>query len=127
MRRTLPALAVAVGVAVAVAAQPPKDPPKLKAGPAFEQTPYGKTPARKDDKGKTVPGEIVTEYTLVNRNGVTLKCVDYGAIITELHVPDKNGTGFDVVFVETIGRGTGAAYKRVYLNRRAVTWPSDEL
>ena len=44
-----------------------------------------------------------------------------------VYVPDKNGTGFDVVFVELIGRGTGAAYKRVYLDRRAVTWPSNEL
>lgn len=42
-------------------------------------------------------------------------------------VPDQNGTGFDVVFVELVGRGTGAAYKRVYLDRRLVTWPSNEL
>ena len=50
-----------------------------------------------------------------------------GAVAHRVYVPDQNGTGFDVVFVELVGRGTPAAYKRVYLDRRAVTWPSDEL
>lgn len=43
------------------------------------------------------------------------------------YVPDKNGTGFDVVFVELVNRGQAAKYKRVFLDRRAVTWPSNEL
>jgi hypothetical protein len=44
-----------------------------------------------------------------------------------VYVPDQNGTGFDVVFVELVNRGTPASYKRVYLDRRSVTWPSNEL
>jgi hypothetical protein len=44
-----------------------------------------------------------------------------------VYVPDSTGTGFDVVFVETINRGTPAAYRRVYLDRRQPTWPTDQL
>jgi hypothetical protein len=46
---------------------------------------------------------------------------------SRVYVPDKNGTRFDVVFVELVNRGTPARYKRVYLDRQAVTWPSSEL
>jgi hypothetical protein len=47
--------------------------------------------------------------------------------VHRVYVPDQDGTGFDVVFVELVGRGGAARYKRVYLDRREVTWPSDEL
>jgi len=36
-------------------------------------------------------------YTLTNANGLVLKVTTYGAIITELHLPDKNGKLADVV------------------------------
>jgi len=39
----------------------------------------------------------VTEYTLKNRRGMTVKVLDYGGIITELHVPDRKGFYGDVV------------------------------
>ncbi|MBA4065804.1 MAG: galactose-1-epimerase [Isosphaera sp.] len=89
MRRVLPALALAF--APLAAAQPP-----AKVGPAFEQEPFGKLPPRKDKKGKDEP-QLVTRYTLVNRNNVVVKCMDYGAIVTEVRVPDKNGKVADVV------------------------------
>jgi len=63
------------------------DAPKGRFGPAFEQEPYG----------KLADGTPVTLYTLINRNNAVLKCIDYGAIITELHVPDKSGNLGDVV------------------------------
>lgn len=44
-----------------------------------------------------------------------------------VYVPDENGTAFDVVFVELVNRGLPTAYKRVYLDRRAPTWPTNEL
>jgi hypothetical protein len=47
--------------------------------------------------------------------------------VNRVHVPDKDGTGFDVVFVETVNRGTPARYKRVFLDRRQPTWPTNEL
>jgi hypothetical protein len=49
------------------------------------------------------------------------------APVNRVYVPDKTGTGFDVVFVELVNRGTPARYKRVFLDRRSVTWPSSEL
>ena len=36
-------------------------------------------------------------YTLTNANGVVARITNYGAIVTELHVPDKNGAMADVV------------------------------
>ena len=46
---------------------------------------------------KQLMGTVVTQFTLINKNGVVLKCIEYGAIITELHVPDKDGKMADVV------------------------------
>ena len=97
MTRTLPALLLAAAVAAGGAAQPPKDAPATaKTGPAFEQSPFGQLPDTKDKNGKTVAGERVTEFTLVNRNGVVVKCVEYGAIVTQIHTPDKAGKHADV-------------------------------
>jgi aldose 1-epimerase len=92
MRFALPALFIAFGFTTAAPAQP-----RAKTGPAFEQEPFGKLPASKDKKGKDIPAATVTEYTLINKNGVVLKCIDYGTIVTELHVPDKDGKMADIV------------------------------
>lgn len=51
----------------------------------------------KKEYGKLANGTVVDEYTLVNANGVTLKVISYGGIITELHVPDQDGKLGDVV------------------------------
>ena len=42
-------------------------------------------------------GQPVERYTLTNNNGAVLKVITYGGIITELHVPDRNGEMGDVV------------------------------
>ena len=47
--------------------------------------------------------------------------------VNRVYVPDKTGTGFDVVFVELVGRGQADKYKRVFLDRRAPTFPTNEL
>jgi aldose 1-epimerase len=49
------------------------------------------------DFGKTPDGTPVELYTLTNKNGMTVKIMTYGAIITEIHVPDKEGKSADVV------------------------------
>lgn len=56
-------------------------------GPAFEETPFGKTPE----------GVAITAYTLVNKNGVKVKVITYGGIIAEFHAPDKDGKFADIV------------------------------
>lgn len=47
--------------------------------------------------GSTVAGAPVSQYTLANANGVTLKVITYGGIVTELDVPDRNGKIADIV------------------------------
>ena len=52
---------------------------------------------QKTDFGKTSDGSPVELYILTNRNGMIAKVMTYGAIVTELHVPDKSGKMADVV------------------------------
>ncbi len=47
--------------------------------------------------GKTGDGQAVDLYTLSNPSGMKAKITNYGGIVTELHVPDKNGNNGDVV------------------------------
>ena len=48
------------------------------------------------DFGKTPDGTPVDLYVLTNGK-MTAKVMTYGAILTELHVPDRNGKPGDVV------------------------------
>ncbi|WP_315815606.1 aldose epimerase family protein [Paraflavitalea speifideaquila] len=45
----------------------------------------------------TTDGKEVTEYTLTNGNGVSVKILTYGGTITHLTTPDKNGIAGDIV------------------------------
>lgn len=94
--RTLATLAITLALSAGALAQP-----RPGTGPAFEETKYGTMPRPEELKDKKKKDESPTiavyQYTLVNKNGVTLKCIDYGAIINELHVPDKAGKFADVV------------------------------
>jgi aldose 1-epimerase len=47
--------------------------------------------------GTTADGKAVDEYTLTNANGVEVKIITYGGIITSVRVPDRNGNLADVV------------------------------
>jgi aldose 1-epimerase len=47
--------------------------------------------------GKLPDGTAVDLYTLTNANGLVAKVTTYGAIITELHVPDRQGELGDIV------------------------------
>ncbi|MCJ8167002.1 galactose mutarotase [Pontibacter sp. E15-1] len=51
---------------------------------------------KKEAFGKTKEGEETTLYTLTNANGMQLKVTDYGATITSVLTPDKNGKLGDV-------------------------------
>jgi aldose 1-epimerase len=44
-----------------------------------------------------VANRPVDLFTLINTNGITAKITNYGAIITELHVPDRHGKPGNVV------------------------------
>jgi aldose 1-epimerase len=54
----------------------------------------GKKPSMsivKSPFGKTADNAEVSQYTCTNANGLVLKLMDYGAIITALETPDRNG------------------------------------
>ncbi len=53
----------------------------------IEKAPFGQLP----------DGTPVELYTLKNAQGVTMKVMTYGALITELHTPDRNGQFGDIV------------------------------
>ena len=52
---------------------------------------------QKTDFGKTNDGQAVDLYTLTNGKGMVAKVMTYGAIVTELHAPDRQGNDGDVV------------------------------
>jgi aldose 1-epimerase len=47
--------------------------------------------------GKLQDGRAVTQYTLVNRAGTTVRIINYGAAVVGITVPDRNGKFEDVV------------------------------
>lgn len=65
------------------------------------------------------PDGKIYRYTLTNRNGLVARLINYGAQLTELHVPDRQGEMADIVLgFETIdgylaGNGLGATMGRV--------------
>lgn len=57
----------------------------------------GKVGIEKDVFGTTADGVEVDRYTLTNAGGLALKLITFGATVTELHVPDREGRLDDVV------------------------------
>ena len=47
--------------------------------------------------GKTKTGEKVHEYTLKNKNDITVRLITYGATMTSLVTPDRDGNLADIV------------------------------
>jgi aldose 1-epimerase len=47
--------------------------------------------------GKLPSGTPVEQYTLTNANGLVCKIITFGAIVAELHAPDRNGRLGDIV------------------------------
>ncbi len=61
-----------------------------------EKTLYGKLP----------DGREVYQFTLKNKSGAAMKVINYGAIVTSLTAPDRNGKYEDVI----LGYDSLAAY-----------------
>ncbi len=95
MRFTLLALAASLSASFALAADT-----KPKAGPAFEEEPFGSVPEIPNPADKTKPfrpKSNITQYTLVNKSGAFVKVITLGGTVTEMQVPDKDGKLGDVV------------------------------
>ncbi|MGH9309900.1 MAG: aldose epimerase family protein [Vicinamibacterales bacterium] len=61
------------------------------------QAQAGKPGVTREPFGKTADGVQVEIFTLTNKNGVQVRALTYGGIITSLRVPDRNGTFADIV------------------------------
>jgi len=57
----------------------------------------GKMSITQSDFGVLSDGQKATLYTLTNANGAVAKITDFGGIVTELWMPDKNGKLGDIV------------------------------
>jgi aldose 1-epimerase len=57
----------------------------------------GKPRVQKSSYGQLPDGTQIELYTLTNSKGVVAKIITYGALLTELHVPDRNGQLGDIV------------------------------
>jgi len=82
----------------------------LAASPSQAQTAAGSKGGRvqKSSFGSTKDGQAVDLYTLTNANGVVAKIITYGALLTELQVPDRTGKMADVVLgFKTLDRYEG--------------------
>jgi aldose 1-epimerase len=104
-------LALAIGI---VGCAGPGD--RQADAPATASTPMI-TAARFDE----IQGTTVQLYTLTNRHGLVARITNYGAIVTELHVPDRAGTLADVVlgFDTLDGYVKGTAYFGAIVGRVA--------
>lgn len=100
MRRALSALVALIGVTMPLIAQPGQ-------GPSYDETPFG----------QTADGTKITAYTLLNKNGMKAKIITYGGIVTELHVPDKDGKLADV----TLGHDSLEGYLKGHPYFGAIT------
>jgi aldose 1-epimerase len=56
-----------------------------------------KSAVKREPFGKMPDGKAVERFTLTNANGVELKAISYGGIITSLRVPDRTGKLDDIV------------------------------
>ena len=52
---------------------------------------------KKELYGLTKDGQEIFAYIMCNSNGMEAKVINYGAILTHLFVPDKQGEKRDVV------------------------------
>ena len=89
-------VAAALIVAGGCSSQPEQKP---SAAPAADSKPAPSKPApdnkqmsvRKEAYGKLPDGTPIDQYTLSNPNGLKVKIINYGAIVTAVETPDRNG------------------------------------
>jgi len=77
-------------------APPPPSPTPIAKAPAAPPTPPADPAVTQRDFGR-VGERAVSLYTLKNKHGLTAKLMTYGATLTELDLPDRQGRFADVV------------------------------
>ena len=96
---------------------PETDPPDLAAVPIFLDGDFM--------RGNLGIGNLRWTHLLKVRGNVEIQAADSPANL--VYVPNKDGTCFEIVFVEVLERGKAASFKRVYLERKSIPWPSEQL
>lgn len=73
------------------------------------------------DFGRLPDGTTIVKYTVVNGNGIKMELINYGAIMTSLTTPDKNGeaTNINVGFDNLEGYLAGPPYFGATVGRYA--------
>ena len=66
-------------------------------------------------------------WTHLLQVGGNVEILAADAPANRVYVPNKEGTCFEIVFVEVLERGKANSFKRVYLERKSITWPSEQL
>ena len=69
-------------------------------GPRTAEAPATTTPSGpvvKRDAYGTVDGRAIEQFTLTNRNGVEVRAINYGGIITSIRTPDRSGSSGEIV------------------------------
>jgi aldose 1-epimerase len=95
--KVVPLLAGLVAVIAVSAAEP---------APRVEEKEFGRTP----------DGQVVKQFTLRNPSGMQVKLISYGAIITEISVPDRKGEFANVI----LGADNFEAYAKGFPGSAAV-------
>lgn len=63
--------------------------------------------AQEEPFGQTADGQAITRYLLTNRNGLKVSLIDFGATVTSVEVPDRDGNIENI----TLGFQTLAEYE----------------
>jgi aldose 1-epimerase len=80
--------------------------PEIKPAPSKPAVDEKKMSVTKEAYGKLPDGTQIDQYTLSNTNGLKVKIITYGAIITSVETPDRNGKIENI----TLHRGSLADY-----------------
>jgi aldose 1-epimerase len=87
VKNTLAVMLAAVGVVAGSATALAADATGTAAGDALTQAPFG----------TTASGQAVSQFTLRNSHGVTVKFISYGGILTNISTPDRHGQLANVI------------------------------
>ena len=103
------AIALALALALPLGGVAAAKTKKAKPAPTTEApAPSGPQKAIEKKKWGEADGKEVDLYTLINKHGLIAKITNFGAILTELDVPDRKGKSGDVV----LGWDTLAEYQK---------------
>jgi hypothetical protein len=105
----------------------PPDAPDVAAVPCYLSSDF----ERRQEIGEDM--DVGNKYTHVMLVDLTTDIRDGWNSFTNhgfsdiVYIPDQNGTAFRVTFVERKNRGQPGDHKKVYLNRKGPTWPTNNL